>query len=555
MPTPEQRVEQLLAEVEADDASPAYLLCDRHPGDAVAFTVVEDDLSGRDITYGRLRVRSEQAAAALSSLGVGEGDRVATLMGKSEDLVVTLLGIWRLGGVHVPLFTAFAAPAISARLLPSATKVVVCDADQRAKLDASQDIPHDAPWRIVVAGDPSQARVGDARFDGWLDAQVAGYPAASRSGSDPLVHLFTSGTTGTPKAVSVPVKALAAFGIYMEYGLDLRDDDVFWNAADPGWAYGLYYGILGPLFTGHRNLLLHAGFDVALTWNVLDRFKVTNLAAAPTVYRALRSGQTHSPSGDLSLRVCSSAGEPLNPEIITWAEHRLGVPVRDHYGQTELGMAIVNGWHPDIQEGLKPGSMGRAMPGFSAAVLAEGTDTPAQAGVQGRVAIDVAASPLMWFTGYAGDPARSAERFSADGAWYFSGDVAALDDAGSFFFSSRDDDVIIMAGYRIGPFEVESALVSHPAVIEAAVIGVPDELRGEVLEAYVVLGEGAQPGPELIGELKHHVKNRFAAHAYPRTIHIIDSLPRTPSGKVQRFVLREKRRNEMKNTAPKSAPA
>ncbi len=555
MPIPQERVAQLLAAVGADDVRPAFLLCDRHPQDAVAFTVVEEDLSARDITYGQLRARSEQAAAALAALGVREGDRVGTLMAKSEDLVVTLLGIWRLGAVHVPLFTAFAPPAIAARLVPSAAKVVVCDAGQRTKLDPSDDIPADAPWRVVVAGDPVTAGAGDAMLTELFDAQAPGHPAAVRRVEDPLVHLFTSGTTGTPKAVPVPVKALASFGIYMEYGLGVRDDDVFWNAADPGWAYGLYYGILGPLITGHRNLLLHAGFDVALTWSVLERFKVTNLAAAPTVYRALRAGESHAPSGGLSLRVCSSAGEPLNPEIISWAEQRLGVPIRDHYGQTELGMAIVNGWHPDIKDDLKPGSMGRPMPGFTAAVLQIDGDDLAAAGDQGRVAIDVPASPLMWFTGYAGNPERTAERFSGDGRWYFTGDVASLDEDGSFFFASRDDDVIIMAGYRIGPFEVESVLVSHPDVVEAAVIGVPDDLRGEVLEAYVVPRDGAEVGPGLVAALKHHVKQRYAAHAYPRTIHIVAALPKTPSGKIQRFVLREMRRTELENRTPNPNPA
>ncbi|MGZ4699192.1 MAG: AMP-binding protein [Oryzihumus sp.] len=552
MPTPQERVEQLLAAVEGDGVCPAELLCDGHPADAVAFTVIEDDLSSRDLTFGHLRARSEQAAAALARLGVGAGDRVATLMGKSEDLIVTLLGIWRLGATHVPLFTAFAPPAIAARLLPSGTKVVVCDAGQRSKLEPSEDIPADAPWTVVVAG-PAVGRESDLLLDQLLEAESPGRAAAIRRGEDTLVQLFTSGTTGTPKGVPVPVRALAAFGIYMEYGLDVREGDVFWNAADPGWAYGLYYGVLGPLLMGRRNLLLHAGFDVALTWNVLERFKVTNLAAAPTVYRALRSGESHAPSDGLSLRVCSSAGEPLNPEVISWAEQRLGVPIRDHYGQTELGMAIVNGWHPDIREDLKPGSMGRAMPGFTAAVLEEAHDLPVDPGAQGRVAIDVPASPLMWFTGYTDDPRRTAERFSADRRWYFSGDVAALDEGGSFFFSSRDDDVIIMAGYRIGPFEVESVLVSHPDVAEAAVIGVPDELRGEVLEAYVVLRDGAQGGPDLIAALKHHVKTRYAAHAYPRSIHIIDALPKTPSGKVQRFVLRERRRAEADSVAPHPA--
>lgn len=551
MRTPDQRVEQLLAEVSGDDVRPAYLLCDRHSRDAVAFTVIESDLSGRDLTYAELGARSEQMAGALASLGVGEGDRVATLMGKSEDLVVTLLGIWRLGAVHVPLFTAFAPAAIAARLLPSETKVVVCDDGQRAKLDACEDIPSDAAWRVVLAGDPSAARAGDHVLNVLLDTQDRGFPAAVRRGSDPLVHLFTSGTTGIPKAVPVPVKALASFTIYMEYGLDVRDEDVFWNAADPGWAYGLYYGILGPLVTGHRNLLLHAGFDVELTWNVLKAYKVTNLAAAPTVYRALRSDGPPAVER-LSLRVCSSAGEPLNPELITWAEGELGVPIRDHYGQTELGMVIVNGWHPDVQEDLKPGSMGRPMTGFSAAVLQDGDDKLASAGVAGRVAIDVPASPLMWFGGYADDPDRTAERFGSDGRWYISGDVARVDEAGSFFFSSRDDDVIIMAGYRIGPFEVESALVSHPDVADAAVIGAPDELRGEVVEAYVVLRQGVEPSDDLVAELQQHVKTHYAAHAYPRRIHVVETLPKTPSGKMQRFVLRDRRSDEIRALASSS---
>ncbi len=546
MPGPEEHVERLLEMLGAENARPAQLLCDRHPADAVAFTVVEADLSGRDITYGRLRARSEQAAAALASLGVGDGDRVATLMGKSEELVVTLLGIWRLGAVHVPLFTAFAPSAIAVRLIPSATKVVVCDAGQRAKLDPSEDIPADAPWQVVLAGDPSAARPGDALLDALLAAEAPGRPAARRDVLDPLIHLFTSGTTGDPKAVPVPVKALASFAIYMEYGLDVRDDDVFWNAADPGWAYGLYYGIVGPLFIGRRNLLLRAGFDVDLTWNVLAEYKVTNLAAAPTVYRALRSGEAHAPDR-LSLRACSSAGEPLNPEVVDWAERRLGVPVRDHYGQTELGMTIVNGWHPEVQAPLKPGSMGRAMPGFSSAVLEDDKDVSAPAGVQGRIAIEVLASPLMWFTGYAADPARTAERFSSDHRWYYTGDLATMHEDGFFFFSSRDDDVIIMAGYRIGPFEVESALVSHPDVVEAAAIGAPDELRGEIVEAYVVLREGVQPSPVLTGELQQQVKTRYAAHAYPRTIHVVDALPKTTSGKTMRFTLRERRRAELQD--------
>ena len=529
-------IQQLLAQYDTEDACAAELLCDRHPRDAVAFTVVEADLSSRDVTYGELTDRSSEFAAALAELGVQEGDGVAVLMGKSYELVVTLLGIWRLGAVHVPLFTAFAPAAIALRLGASDAKAVVVDADQRAKLEPGEDMPAERSWRTVVVG--AVPGTDEVSFDELMAAHAgASHPAARVGRSGLLVQLFTSGTTGTPKAVPVPVRALASFHAYLELGLDVREDDVFWNAADPGWAYGLYYAILGPLAAGRRSLLLHAGFSPALTYRVLERFGVTNVAAAPTVYRALRADATPVPSG-LRLRRASSAGEPLTPDVIGWSEGALGVSVRDHYGQTEHGMMIVNAWHDDLTQPVRPASMGQPLPGWSAAVLHEDRDEVAPPGTPGRVAIDVTASPLLWFEGYVGAPDKTAERFTDDGRWYVTGDAGSVDEDGYFYFSARDDDVIIMAGYRIGPFEVESVLVMHERVAEAAVVGMPDPLRGESLEAFVVLRDG--PGDEaLVSELQQLVKDKFAAHAYPRRVHFVDELPKTPSGKVQRFLLRQ----------------
>ncbi|MCZ1004082.1 AMP-binding protein [Streptomyces mirabilis] len=540
-----ERVRELLARFGSPGACAAELLCDRHPADAVAFTVIEADLSARDLTFGELRRDSARCAAALAGIGVDPGDAVAVLMGKSADLIVALLGIWRRGAVHVPLFTAFAPPAIALRLEASTAKAVVVDADQRHKLAPGEDMPADAPWQVVVAGgEPAE---GELSFDRLLGACRGDEPegqAVAVGGDAALVHLFTSGTTGTPKGVPVPVKALASFQAYLECGLDVRPDDVFWNAADPGWAYGLYYAILGPLAAGHRSLLLHSGFSSALTWQVMRDFGVTNFAAAPTVYRSLRSAPEPVPDG-LRLRAASSAGEPLTPEVITWAEQALGVPVRDHYGQTEHGMVIVNGWANAVRSPVRPGSMGRPLPGWSAEVLHDERDEPAPAGTAGRVAIKVADSPLMWFSGYAGAPDMTAERFTADGQWYLTGDAGTRDEDGYFFFSARDDDVIIMAGYRIGPFDVESVLLQHDLVTDVAVVGVPDTLRGEVLEAFVVLRAGAVGDDALAKELQQLVKSRFAAHAYPRTVHFTDRLPKTPSGKIQRFVLRKQRRDEL----------
>lgn len=524
-------VEALITQYSAVDACAADLLCDSHDPDAVAFSIIEGDLSSADITYGELRERSERGAAALAELGVGPRDAVATLMGKSADLVVMLLAIWRRGAVHVPLFTAFAWPAIEMRMASSRAKVIITDGDQRGKIQ-------DTPAVVIVVGENASAP--DLALTPLLAAQRPGIPAEAVGGDGALVLIFTSGTTGVPKGVPVPVRALASFRQYIEYGLDVTEDDVFWNAADPGWAYGLYYGILGPLAAGRRSLLLHAGFSPGLSFDVLERFGVTNFAAAPTVYRIMRS---MFPAGvrNIPLRRASSAGEPLTPEVITWAEEAFGIPVRDHYGQTEHGMMIINAWHDAVRDELRPGSMGRPLPGWSCAVLKDSSDEPAAAGQMGRVAVDVAGSPLMWFTGYKDAPKKTAERFSPDGRWYLTGDAGKVDEDGNYFFSSRDDDLIIMAGYRIGPFEVESILAGHPSVRECAVIGAPDELRGEVLEAYIVLTEGTTGSKNLVVELQKLVKTQLAAHAYPRQIHFVEDLPKTPSGKLQRYVLRKQR--------------
>ncbi|MEE2033151.1 AMP-binding protein [Rhodococcus chondri] len=531
------RVRELLARYDTADASAARLLCDDHPADAVAFTVIDADLTSTDLTYGYLAEQSARFAAALADLGVEPGDHVATLMGKSADLVVAVLGIWRRGAVHVPLFTAFAPPAIAFRLAASGTKVVIADGDQIGKLAPGEDIPEDAAWQVVVAGDGGGVGLS---FAGLVESHSADDPrgaSAAVGGDGGLVQLFTSGTTGTPKGVPVPVKALASFHAYLEFGLDVREEDVFWNAADPGWAYGLYYALLGPMAAGRRSILLHAGFSPALTWQILDKFGVTNFAAAPTVYRSLRADTA--PHATVRLRRASSAGEPLTPDVLAWSKDTLGVVVRDQYGQTEHGMFVVDAWADGLRDQVPERSMGKPLPGWSCAVLRDDSDEIAGPGEVGRVAIDVHNSPLVWFTGYVDAPEKTADRFTEDGRWYLTGDAGKVDENGFYFFSSRDDDVIIMAGYRIGPFDVESVLVMHPDVVEAAVVGLPDELRGEVLEAFVVLREDVTGGDELEADLQQLVKKKFAAHAYPRAVHFVPHLPKTPSGKVQRYLLRQ----------------
>lgn len=542
--TPQQRIAQLTAQYAASQVCAAHLLCDRHDPASIAYRIVGADLSVEAYTYGDLKRESERFAAALAALGVRPGDRVATLMGKSKQFLITLMGIWRLGAVHVPLFTAFAPAAVALRLTGSGAKAVVCDASQRSKLDPGPDMPLGAPWSIITVGGTSIE--GDPRAVGFqqaLDAQVPGFAAAVLGPDSPLIQIYTSGTTGRPKGVVVPMRALAAFHAYAEFSLGLRPDDTYWCAADPGWAYGLYFGVLGSFTTGVSSVLLQAGFDAALTYRVLEQCGVTNFAAAPTVYRSMLASDAR--PGRLRLRCASSAGEPLTPEVNEWALGALGVPVYDHYGQTETGMTLCNHHDPRLARPVKAGSMGTTMPGWTAAVLAKEADVPAAVGEVGRVVFDLAASPLAWFGGYESEPEKSAEKFTADGRWYVTGDLGQVDEDGYFRFSSREDDVIIMAGYRIGPFEIESVLAVHPAVAECAVIAVPDLVRGEVIEAYVVPREGAGASDALEKELQRWVKERYAAHAYPRKVHFAQQLPKTPSGKVQRFVLREQRKQQL----------
>jgi acetyl-CoA synthetase len=509
-------VDQWLQEFARRPLSVAEVLCDRWATNPARVGLYYEDPSGpaERVTFAALRERSLGVAAALQGLGVGTGDRVATLLPKRPELPVATLGLWRLGAVHVPLFTAFGPEAIRFRVQDSGTRVVVTDTANRPKIPDLADVT-----------------VVEVEQDWPQDAGTVNQ--VELSGEDPFILIYTSGTTGHPKGVVVPVKALASFAAYMSFGLDVREDDVHWNIADPGWAYGLFYGLVGTLLTGHAPIYYNAPFTPATAFEVLRRYRVTNFAAAPTVYRALRaSGPV--PEG-LRLRTASSAGEPLNPDVITWAEQELGVPIHDQYGQSELGMVIVNCHREDLRRPLKAASMGQAMPGFRAAVVDEqGRELPP--GTLGEVAIDASRSPLFWFGGYWRAPEWTARRFRS--GYYLTGDAGVADRDGCFFFSSRADDVITSAGYRIGPFEVESSLMAHPAVAEAAAVGKPDQLRGEVVKAYVVLRAGQQASDELAAELGEFVKRRLSAHAYPREVEFVAELPKTPSGKVQRFLLR-----------------
>ena len=512
-----------------------YECCDRHAdSDAIALYWYAKDGRKEQYSFRELKKYSTQFASFLKSQGVRKGDRVSGLLPRTPELIITILATWRIGAVYQPLFTAFGPKAIEHRIQLAQSKLVITDLANREKLSEISSCP---PIVTVQAELHTQNYPQD--FDFWreLNRQTETVELEMLSINDPFLLMFTSGTTGPAKPLKVPLKALIAFGDYMKNAIGLSQDDIFWNIADPGWAYGLYYAITGPLLLGHSTLFYEGGFNAESVCDVINEYGITNLAGAPTAYRMMMAADP-SQMAQLrgKLRVVSSAGEPLNPEVIRWFKEVLDVPIYDHYGQTEVGMVVCN--HHALAHPVRSGSAGFASPGYRIAIIDEqgkelATDAP------GILAIDIAQSPMMWFSGY-----EESRKSPFVEQYYLTGDTAEIHADGSMSFVGRSDDVITTSGYRVGPFDVESALLEHDAVIEAAVIGVPDLERTEIIKAFVILAHHHTASAELQQELSLFVKKRLSAHAYPRLIEFVTELPKTPSGKIQRFLLRNQELNK-----------
>lgn len=503
--------------------------CDRHalPGRIALFWEGRDG-SDATWTYRDLQDNAARFANFLLAQGVGKGDKVAGLLPRTAELLIVVLATWRIGAVYQPLFTAFGPKAIEHRLGSSGARMVVTDAVNRPKL-ADVD---GCPTVVTVGGEKGRGIVrGDYSFWAEVDNHSSQCEPVMLTGEDPFLMMFTSGTTGPAKALSVPLKAIVAFQSYTRDAVDLRPEDAFWNVADPGWAYGIYFGVTGPLAMGHPITFYDGPFTLESTCRVINKYGITNLTGSPTAYRLLiAGGEQFARSIKGRLRVVSSAGEPLNPEVIRWFAEHLDVVIHDHYGQTELGMVLCN--HHGLEHPVHLGAAGFASPGHRIVVLDE-NQRELGVGQPGILAIDRSQSPMCWFAGYEGGPTKS---FVGD--YYLSGDTVEFNADGSISFVGRSDDVITTSGYRVGPFDVESALIEHPAVVEAAVIGKPDPERTELVKAFVVLGAQYRAAPELAEELRQYVRKRLAAHAYPREVEFVSDLPKTPSGKLQRFILR-----------------
>jgi acetyl-CoA synthetase len=547
MREPDSNVDALvqfwLKEYSAGGVNAADFICDRHDRIPEKVALFYENAQGETAkwTFKEFKEASSRLAGFLKSIGIGKGDRVGVMLPKTPELIICALATWRLGAAYVPLFTAFGPDAVDYRVLDSHTGVVITNAANRAKLGATSAYLDGKLAVVTVCESRGKGlEKGDYSFWHELGSGDADTGLTRISGEDSMILLYTSGTTGNPKGVDIPVKCLASFEAYMKFGLDLREDDTYWNMADPGWAYGLYYNLIGPLLVGKATMFFDAPFTPGEFFRIMSKYRVTNFASSPTAYRGLKAaGDRVSRQYPYFLRLASSAGEPLNPEVIEWSRKLWGIPIHDQFGQTELGMAANNHHMEGVKQPIKMGSMGPSMPGFRmVAVSDEGQEV--KTGQEGQFAVDIQNSPLYWFRGYWKDDQRTQERMVGNGRYYLAGDTVKMDDEGYFFFSGRSDDIVLSAGYRIGPFEVESALVKHPSVAEAAVVGKPDELRGEAIKAYVTLVPGAVPNPELAELLKNFVKEHLSAHEYPREVEFVEQLPKTPSGKIQRFLLKQR---------------
>jgi acetyl-CoA synthetase len=495
----------------------------------IALICVGPDGSERRLTYRELSEASNRFANLLRRLGVEPGDRVAGLMPRGPEVIIAIIGTLKLGAIYVPIFTGFGPDSIRFRLDHCQAKVLVTHQDIRKQLPAGLSL------RIICVSQPGvQLPAEYIDFVPELQNEAAEFSCILRARDETAAIIYTSGSTGQPKGGSIAVNFLAAIWPYVVYGLDLRRDDIFWPTGDPGWGYG-FVCYLSALAAGATVISLEQNPTAELCLSILQRYRVTNLATTPTLLRSLLVlDEEILRTADIRLRALSSCGEPLNAKVVETFQNLWGVMPMDHFGATEYAIPIGN--FNAISMTVKAGSMGRPFPGFRMAIVDEdGNEQPA--GEVGFIGKKFDPDYLYW-TSYWGDPAASNDLVRR--GWIVTGDLGRRDGDGYFWFEGRAGDMIKSAGYRIGPFEVESALLKHPAVAEAAVVGKPDELRGEIVKAFVVLRPGTTGNDELSQELAMSVRAAVGGHQTPRVIEFIDALPKTETGKIQRFALRER---------------
>ncbi|HEU5040531.1 MAG TPA: acetate--CoA ligase [Gemmatimonadales bacterium] len=520
----------------------AHEAVDRHRGTPIAARVALRWLgrSGetRDVTYGALASASDRFARVLQRLGVQAGDRVYALAPRIPELYLAALGTLKHRAVFCPLFSAFGPDPISARLaIGGASVLVTTESLYRRKVEGLRARLPALAHVLLVSEDGARTDVPGTRDLGTLLGEApADLIVPPTDPEDPALLHFTSGTTGTPKGALHVHGAVVMHHLTGRWVLDLHPDDVFWCTADPGWVTGTSYGIIAPLTNGVTSIVDAADFDADRWYRIIEEQKVSVWYTAPTAIRMLmKAGTGLARKYDLSsLRFLASVGEPLNPEAVVWSREAFGTPFHDNWWQTETGGIMIANY---ASLPVRPGSMGKPLPGVSAEIVQRsgtGVTVVARPGAQGELAIRTP-WPSM-FRGYWGEPERYARCFA--GGFYLTGDLARRDADGYYWFVGRADDVIKTSGHLVGPFEVESVLLEHPAVAEAGVIGRPDPVAGEIIKAFVSLRDGFTAGEELRRDLLALARRRLGAAIAPKEIAFLASLPKTRSGKIMRRLLK-----------------
>ncbi len=518
----------------------AFLAVDRHAeganSETVALRWIRKDRSFEDFTYNRLQVLSSRFAGVLAGLGVGKGDKVFSLLGRVPALYTTVLGSLRAGTVFCPLFPVFGPEPVFQRMSKGKARVLVTSRlryEQKIKpvLDRLPEL------QFILLDDAGSHISGRVLSLPLLMEQAPHYlpPATTGSGDPALLH-FTSGTTGMPKGALHVHEAVLTHYVTGKYVLDFHPGDVFWCTADPGWVTGTSYGIISPLVHGITNIFDEEEFDAMRWYSILEEHRVNVWYTAPTAIRRLMrvSGSPTAMFNLSSLRRIYSVGEPLHAGAVLWGMKNFGFPLLDNWWQTETGGIMIANF-PSLE--VRPGSMGKPLPGIEAGVAdvsGSAIRMLEEPGQEGHLVLK-AGFPSM-FRDYIGEPERYAACFR-DG-WYLSGDLVRRDADGYFWFVGRADDIIKTSGHMVGPFEVESCLMTHPAVAEAAVAGMPDDMIGERVVGFVVLNPGQVPDDALRLDIIAYSRRKMGPAVAPKEIRFVSGLPRTRSGKILRRLLK-----------------
>jgi len=489
----------------------------------IALYHLDPELKLTKFTFQELNQHANKFANVLKKLGIKKGDRVFFFLPRTPAIYYGFLGTLKTGAIAGTLFSAFAEQALLDRLQNSQAEIVITNKNLLPRLKkVKSSLPH---LKHIIL-EEELGKLMEKASDEFEDVKT--------KANDPAFMLYTSGTTGKPKGVVHAHRAILHEHFTAKWVLDIKKSDVYWCTADPGWVTGIAYEILGSLSNGASTIVYQGRFSPKTWYQIIEDFKVNIWYTAPTAIRLLQAAgdklvKFHNLS---SLRHLVSVGEPLNPEAITWSQKVIGLPFHDTWWQTETGGILIANF-PALD--IKLGSMGKPVPGVRAGIV-DNKGKELSVLTEGNLAIKPGWSSQMlkiWRR-----PKKYQSYFKK--GWYISGDRAYRDKDGYFWFVGRDDDVIKTAGERVGPFEVESALISHPAVIEAGVIGKPDPIRGQIIKAFVTLKDKVKPSKKLVEELKKYVKTHLAGHAYPKEIEFTDKLPKTRSGKIVRRLLRAK---------------